>query len=66
MLTSLYCIPGIWQACLLDTLPPVPGINDMSRKVMDVVHRFNEHMGHTAAAYSFGVGPDPVIFFMER
>jgi hypothetical protein len=38
----------------------------MSRRLMDVVHRFNAHMGRTAAAYTFEAGPDPVLLFLER
>jgi mevalonate pyrophosphate decarboxylase len=44
----------------------VPGINDMSRRVMDVVHRFNDFCREVKAAYTFEAGPDPVLFFMER
>jgi len=54
------------QACLADAVPPVAGVSDVSRRLMDVVHRFNAHMGRTAAAYSFEAGPDPVLLFLER
>lgn len=31
-----------------------------------MVHRFNDHMGRMAAAYTFEAGPDPVLLFLDR
>jgi diphosphomevalonate decarboxylase len=58
--------PTHTQACLADSCPPVSGVSDTSRRLMDVVHRFNQHVGRTACCYTFEAGPDPVLLFLER
>lgn len=36
-----------FHATCLDTFPPISYLNDTSRRIIQLVHRFNSHHGHT-------------------
>lgn len=55
-----------FHATCLDTFPPISYLNDTSRRIMQLVHRFNAHHGDTQVAYSFDAGPNAVIFTLEH
>ncbi|XP_055992420.1 diphosphomevalonate decarboxylase [Sorex fumeus] len=55
-----------FHATCLDTFPPISYLNDTSRRVMQLVHRFNSHHGQTKVAYSFDAGPNAVIFTLDH
>lgn len=38
-----------FHATCLDTFPPISYLNDTSRRIMQLVHRFNAHHGDTQA-----------------
>ncbi|XP_003228605.2 diphosphomevalonate decarboxylase [Anolis carolinensis] len=54
------------HATCLDTFPPIFYLNDISKQVVRLVHRFNDHYGKTKVAYTFDAGPNAVVFMMEE
>ena len=51
-----------FHATCLDTFPPIFYMNDVSRDVIQFVHKFNKSLGGIKAAYTFDAGPNAVIF----
>ncbi|KAM9607227.1 diphosphomevalonate decarboxylase [Trichechus inunguis] len=55
-----------FHATCLDTFPPISYLNDTSRHIMHLVHRFNTHYGQTKVAYTFDAGPNAVVFTLDN
>ncbi|XP_017321721.1 diphosphomevalonate decarboxylase isoform X1 [Ictalurus punctatus] len=54
-----------FHATCLDTFPPIFYLNDISRKVINLVHRYNRHYRETRVAYTFDAGPNAVIYLLR-
>ncbi|KAG1695362.1 hypothetical protein DVH05_020399 [Phytophthora capsici] len=55
-----------FHATCLDTNPPIFYLNDVSRQIIRLVHRYNEQAGRVQAAYTFDAGPNAVLFVEEQ
>jgi diphosphomevalonate decarboxylase len=50
-----------FHATCLDTFPPVFYMNDVSRRIVGLVHAVNAAAGATVAGYTFDAGPNAVL-----
>jgi diphosphomevalonate decarboxylase len=54
------------HATMLDTWPPIFYMNDMSRRIVEVVEELNIEEGKIVAAYTFDAGPNAHIITLRR
>ncbi|KAL7540288.1 hypothetical protein ACHAXR_010003 [Thalassiosira sp. AJA248-18] len=55
-----------FHATCLDTYPPIFYMNDVSRSVVQIVHRYNDWAGEIRAAYTFDAGPNAVLYTLDK
>ncbi|KAM3876992.1 diphosphomevalonate decarboxylase [Diretmus argenteus] len=55
-----------FHATCLDTYPPIFYLNNVSRQVISLVHRYNEHYKEMRVAYTFDAGPNAVIYILQK
>ena len=55
-----------FHATCLDTYPPIFYMNDVSRSVVQLVHRYNDWAGEIRAAYTFDAGPNAVLYTLDK
>ena len=49
------------HAICQDSFPPIEYLNETSRKIIDMVHRYNGQTGKKCLAYTFDAGPNAVL-----
>ena len=49
------------HAICMDSFPPINYLNETSKKIMDLVHRYNGQMAEKKLAYTFDAGPNAVL-----
>ena len=54
-----------FHAIALDTYPPIFYMNDVSRSIVQMIHRYNEWAGEIRAAYTFDAGPNAVLYTLD-
>lgn len=55
-----------FHATCLDTFPPIFYMNDVSKGVINLIHRYNDFCGEIRAAYTFDAGPNAVLYTLEK
>eukprot|EP01119_Soliformovum_irregulare_P015767 TRINITY_DN448_c0_g1_i1.p1 TRINITY_DN448_c0_g1~~TRINITY_DN448_c0_g1_i1.p1 ORF type:complete len:401 (-),score=102.27 TRINITY_DN448_c0_g1_i1:133-1308(-) len=55
-----------FHAVCADTTPPIYYLNDTSRFIIDLIHRYNKTAGKIQAAYTFDAGPNAVIYLEDK
>lgn len=55
-----------FHSVCLDTYPPCFYLNDTSRTIIELVHRYNQFKGETVIAYTFDAGPNACLYLLEE
>ncbi|XP_038662382.1 diphosphomevalonate decarboxylase [Scyliorhinus canicula] len=55
-----------FHATCLDTFPPIFYLSDISKRIINLVHRYNSHFGETRVVYTFDAGPNAVIYIRKQ
>jgi diphosphomevalonate decarboxylase len=52
--------------CCRDTKPPIIYMNDISRSICDIIHKYNKFSGKLKAGYTYDAGPNAVVFVEDE
>ncbi|CAH2092721.1 unnamed protein product [Euphydryas editha] len=55
-----------FHAICLDTYPPCVYMTDVSHKIVEIVHKYNEINGDVKVAYTFDAGPNACLYLLEK
>lgn len=55
-----------FHACCKDTDPPIIYMNEISHKICNLIHKFNEVGGKKRAAYTYDAGPNAVVYLLKE
>ena len=55
-----------FHSTCLDTYPPIFYMNDVSRSVIQMIHKYNDWAGEIRAAYTFDAGPNAVLYTLDK
>ncbi|XP_031347473.1 diphosphomevalonate decarboxylase isoform X2 [Photinus pyralis] len=55
-----------FHAICSDTYPPLSYVNEVSRRIIELIHAYNELRGTTKVAYTFDAGPNACLYLLEE
>ncbi|XP_026321296.1 diphosphomevalonate decarboxylase [Hyposmocoma kahamanoa] len=55
-----------FHAICLDSYPPFTYITEVSHKIIELVHTYNEICGEIKVAYTFDAGPNACLYLLEK
>lgn len=55
-----------FHAICLDSYPPFTYVTEVSHKVIELVHAYNEICGEVKVAYTFDAGPNACLYLLEK
>lgn len=55
-----------FHAVCLDTYPPCVYMTDVSHRIVDIIHKYNELSGEVKVAYTFDAGPNACLYLLEK
>lgn len=55
-----------FHAICLDTYPSCVYMTDVSHKIVEIVHKYNEISGDLKVAYTFDAGPNACLYLLEK
>lgn len=55
-----------FHAICMDTYPPIFYLNDTSKNIAEIIHKYNECAGEIRASYTFDAGPNAILFTLEH
>lgn len=55
-----------FHAVCLDTYPPCVYMTDVSHKVVEIIHSYNDMCGELKVAYTFDAGPNACLYLLDK
>ncbi|CAK1555907.1 unnamed protein product [Leptosia nina] len=55
-----------FHAVCLSSYPPCVYLTDVSNKIIEIIHRYNEMRGSPKVAYTFDAGPNACLYLLEE
>ncbi|XP_013140774.1 PREDICTED: diphosphomevalonate decarboxylase [Papilio polytes] len=55
-----------FHAVCLDTYPPCVYMTDVSHKVVEIIHAYNDMCGELKVAYTFDAGPNACLYLLDK
>ncbi|XP_063386949.1 diphosphomevalonate decarboxylase [Cydia fagiglandana] len=55
-----------FHAVCLDSYPPFVYMTEVSHKIVEVIHKYNEVCGEVKVAYTFDAGPNACLYLLEE
>ncbi|XP_050347584.1 diphosphomevalonate decarboxylase [Nymphalis io] len=55
-----------FHAVCLDSYPPCVYMTDVSHKIVEIIHKYNEFCGKIKVAYTFDAGPNACLYLLEK
>ncbi|XP_047992918.1 diphosphomevalonate decarboxylase [Leguminivora glycinivorella] len=55
-----------FHAVCLDSYPPFVYMTEVSHKIVEIIHKYNEVCGEVKVAYTFDAGPNACLYLLEE